>query len=197
MGGVDSSVTMPPVVRALLIVTGIGWALLELRQAAKNRSDARRSDRGSRVVIRVACSIGVVGSVLAKRAAPGADIDATTTAAWVGLGIPWSGIGLRLWRFSTLGASFTFTVQTSSDQPVITAGPYGVIGHPSYAGVLLAIIGLGLLIGNRWSLIVLTLALACGVVYRIRVEEDALFEDLGDPYRDYAANHKRLFPFIW
>ncbi len=63
--------------------------------------------------------------------------------------------------------------------------------------MLLANTGLGLLIGNWWSLIVLTLAVSCGVVYRIRVEEEALLEDIGDPYRDDAANHKRLIPFIW
>jgi protein-S-isoprenylcysteine O-methyltransferase Ste14 len=29
------------------------------------------------------------------------------------------------------------------------------------------------------------------------VEEHALIAALGDPYRDYAATHKRLVPFVW
>ena len=36
-----------------------------------------------------------------------------------------------------------------------------------------------------------------GVLYRIRVEERALLLALGDPYRDYAATHKRLIPMVW
>jgi protein-S-isoprenylcysteine O-methyltransferase Ste14 len=50
---------------------------------------------------------------------------------------------------------------------------------------------------NWWSLIVLTAAVAFGIVFRIQVEERALPQALGDDYRQYAATHKRLVPFIW
>jgi protein-S-isoprenylcysteine O-methyltransferase Ste14 len=96
-----------------------------------------------------------------------------------------------------LGRYFTFTVQTSSDQPVITEGRYRVIRHPSYSGLLLVFMAVGLFIGNWWSLVVLTVAIAGGLVFRIRVEERALMQNLGDGYRDYAATHKRLVPLIW
>ena len=115
----------------------------------------------------------------------------------VGMGILVAGVALRVWSFYSLGRYFTFTVQTSGDQPVITGGPYRVIRHPSYAGLLLAVTGVGLLIGNWLSVISLTVAMACGLVFRIRVEERALLVNLGDDYRDYAATHKRLVPFIW
>ncbi|MGO8872841.1 MAG: methyltransferase family protein [Acidimicrobiales bacterium] len=118
-------------------------------------------------------------------------------SAWFGLALLWCGIALRFWSFRTLGRYFTFTVQTSTDQPVITSGPHRVIRHLSYAGVLLAVIGLGLFIGKWWSLISLTVAVVCGLVYRIRVEERALTKDLGDAYLDYAATHKRLVPYVW
>ena len=55
---------------------------------------------------------------------------------------------LRLWSFHTLGRYFTLTIQTSSDQPVIADGPYRLIRHPSYAGLLLIIMAVGLFIGN-------------------------------------------------
>ena len=99
--------------------------------------------------------------------------------------------------FRTLGRYFTFIVQTSGDQPVITNEPYRVLRHPSYAGILLAVIGVGLFIGNWLSLVSLTIAMACGLVFRIRAVERALLQNLGDDYRNYAATHKRLVPFIW
>ena len=80
---------------------------------------------------------------------------------------------------------------------MITGGPYRVIRHPSYAGILLAVMGLGLFIGNWLSLASLTIAVACGLVFRIRVEERVLLQNLGDDYRCYAATYKRLVPFIW
>ena len=109
----------------------------------------------------------------------------------------WTGIALRLWSFHTLGRYFTFTVQTSRDQPVIVAGPYRLIRHPSYAGLLLVLTAVGLFIGNWWSLMWLTGIIAAGLVFRIRVEERALSRNLGDRYRRYAETHKRLVPFIW
>ena len=117
---------------------------------------------------------------------------------WIGLGLLWCGIGLRFWSFRTLGRYFTVVVQTSSEQPVISDGPYGVIRHPSYAGLLLAVIGVGLCIGNWWSLICVTVAMTAALVFRIHVEEQALLRDLGEDYRRYAATHKkRLIPFLW
>ena len=80
---------------------------------------------------------------------------------------------------------------------MIVSGPYKLIRHPGYAGLLLVIMAVGLLVGNWLSLVCLTVAAAAGLVFRIRVEERALTRDLGDGYRGYAATHKRLVPFIW
>jgi protein-S-isoprenylcysteine O-methyltransferase Ste14 len=132
-----------------------------------------------------------------SRAAPSVTIRPAAVAAWAGLVLFWGAIVLRLWSFRTLGRYFTFTVQTSRDQPVITDGPYRLIRHPSYAGVLLVFIAVGLFIGNWLSLVWLTVAATSGLVFRIRVEERALMQSLGDDYRDYAATRKRLVPFIW
>jgi hypothetical protein len=51
-------------------------------------------------------------------------------------------------------------------------------------------------IANWLSLVTLAAAVVCGLAYRIRVDERALLQDLGEDYRNYAATHKRLVPFI-
>src|SRR5690349_11491363 len=108
------------------------------------------------------------------------------------------GVALWAWCFRTLGHYFTLTVQTSADQPVITAGPYRVLRHPSYAGLLLALLGVATVAMRNWlSLLVVAVAVGGGLAYRIRVEERALLRDLGADYRAYAATHKRLVPFVW
>jgi protein-S-isoprenylcysteine O-methyltransferase Ste14 len=112
-----------------------------------------------------------------------ATIRPAAVAGWVGLGLLWCGISLRFWSFRTLGQYFTFVVQTSADQPVITEGPYRTIRHPSYAGLLPVVMGVGLLIGNWWSLVALTVATTCGLVFRIGVEERALLHHLGNDSR--------------
>jgi protein-S-isoprenylcysteine O-methyltransferase Ste14 len=102
-----------------------------------------------------------------------------------------------VWSKVALGRYFTYTVQTSSDQPVITSGPYRFVRHPSYTGILLIAIGIGAALGNWLGLGALTLLTLVALAYRIHVEEIALLEDLGDRYRTYAEHHKRLIPFVW
>jgi protein-S-isoprenylcysteine O-methyltransferase Ste14 len=107
------------------------------------------------------------------------------------------GVTLRLWSFYALGQYFTFSVKVSPDQPVVTAGPYRLLRHPGYAGGMLATFGVGLMWGNWASAATLILFTLTFVVWRIRIEEQALLTALDDRYRNYASQHKRLIPLVW
>jgi hypothetical protein len=72
-----------------------------------------------------------------------------------------------------------------------------VLRHPSYTGLLLAMTGVGLASANWASLISMTVLALAGILWRIHAEERALLATLGDPYRAYAAQHKRLVPLVW
>jgi protein-S-isoprenylcysteine O-methyltransferase Ste14 len=194
---VDSLAATPLVLRWIVVGTAAIWVVLELRQSITHRPEGVTANWGSEVLFRLVVGVGAVVAGVLPGVAPSATIRPAALADWIGLVLFWGGISLRLWSFRTLGRYFTFTVQTSGDQPVITDGPYRVIRHPSYAGLLLVIMAVGLFIGNWWSLVGLTVAMAGGLVFRIRVEERALLQNLGDGYRDYAATHKRLVPLIW
>ena len=171
------------------------WIVAEVRQSTNRRPEGVTADKGSAMYVRASGGIGIGGAIVISRTVPSAATP--PGVAWVALVLLWCGVGLRLWSFRTLGRYFTFTVQTSADQPVITDGPYRVVRHPSYAGILLAMMGLGLFIGNWLSFVILTVAIGCGIVFRIRVEERALLQDLGEPYLAYAATQQRLVPFDW
>lgn len=193
----NSLAATPPILRWIVVGTAAIWVLLELRQSIFQRSEGVKANWGSEVLFRLIVAAGALVAGALVGVAPSATIRPVAVADWVGLVLLWGGISLRFWSFRTLGRYFTFIVQTSSDQPVITAGPYRVIRHPSYTGLLLIVMGVGLFIGNWLSLASLTAAVAGGLVLRIRVEERALLQSLGDSYRAYAATHKRLVPLIW
>ena len=171
--------------------------LAELRQSITRRSEGVTAGWRSEALFRLIVLAGALGASVLSRVAPSATIRPAAVADWIGLVLFLGGISLRLWSFHTLGRYFTFTVQTSSDQPVIDDGPYRLIRHPSYAGLLLIIVAVGLFSGNWWSFVFLTVVVAAGLLFRIRVEERALMQHLGDRYRDYAAAHKRLLPGVW
>lgn len=193
----NSLAATPPVPGWVVVGTAAVWVVLELRQGFTRRPEGVKASWGSEILFRLIVGVGAVVAGLLSAVAPSAAIRPAAVADGIGLALFWSGIAIRLWSFHTLGRYFTFTVQTSSNQPVITDGPYRLIRHPGYAGLLLVIMAVGLFIGNWFSLVSLTVAAAGGLVFRIRVEERALVQNLGNGYRDYAATHKRLVPFVW
>jgi protein-S-isoprenylcysteine O-methyltransferase Ste14 len=186
-----------PLVHVLYDITVAVWLIVEVRQGRARRFNASSADQGSRSVLRACQVVAIIGAISFRIALPSADIGSGDSIPWVGLILMWCGIGLRFWSFQTLGQYFTFTVQTSEDQPVVSTGPYRVIRHPGYAAVLVSVVGLGLIFGNWASLAILTSAFATGLIYRIKVEEAALSRDLGGRYQAYANTRKRLIPFVW
>ena len=99
------------------------------------------------------------------------------------------------WR--VLGASFTGDVQARPDQQVITAGAYAYVRHPSYTGGLLMNTGMGLALGS-WAPPLLMFVVSFLVYrYRMIVEERALLDAIGEPYRDYLRGRKRLCPYVY
>ncbi len=181
----------------LLVVTVVGWAVLEVRQGLHRRAGSTHADRGSQFVVRIGVGLGVLGAIASVHVVPAAKIEPEALAACLGLLVLWCGVVLRLWCFHTLGTYFTFTVQTSSDQPIITSGPYRVLRHPSYAGILLAFCGVGFFIDNWLSVLSIAVGTVLGLAYRIRVEERAMTAEMGERYRTFAASRKRLVPFVW
>jgi protein-S-isoprenylcysteine O-methyltransferase Ste14 len=90
-----------------------------------------------------------------------------------------------------LGRFFTRDVATQTGQTVVQDGPYRFIRHPAYSGTLLTLLGIGLTLGNWLALLVVLIS------YRVRVEEQALVDALGEPYRVYMRGARRFIPFVW
>lgn len=142
----------------------------------------------------------VIATVMLHRGshiAPGASIGNGAGVFAVGMVLLVAGAVLRWSSFWALGRYFTFTVDVSSDQQVVTVGPYRVLRHPGYAGGLLVMIGLGVVYANWVGLAGFVLPCLVIIVWRIHVEEAALLGTAGEPYRSYAAHRKRLVPLIW
>jgi protein-S-isoprenylcysteine O-methyltransferase Ste14 len=183
---------------SLVLDISIGaFAVGELLQAFRVREGAQRSDLGAEALFRAMFFGGILLVPLGHTLAPGAVIGGGVWVFTVGTVIGWLGLLLRWWSFVTLGQYFTVVLKTSEDQPVVDRGPYRVLRHPSYTGLLLAFAGCVLLLGN-WVGAAGSLALVlAALLYRIRIEERALDAALGQRYRVYAAGRARLVPFVW
>ena len=107
------------------------------------------------------------------------------------------GVALRWYSIFYLGRFFTVDVAIAQKHELIDTGPYRFIRHPSYTGALLAFAGFGLALGSWLALLCLLLPITAAFLWRIRVEEQALSEALGDAYGQYMRRTKRLVPFVY
>jgi protein-S-isoprenylcysteine O-methyltransferase Ste14 len=185
----------------LIGIALLGWFALEIKKFTQGRrwqkGATRPSQRGWWLAAGVCAITANLVMRYAPRIAPAADVRPGAVAFALGMAVLLSGIGLRAWSFRTLGQYFTFTVKVSPDQTVVSNGPYQLLRHPSYSGLMLITIGLGLASANWLALAVTTVMWLAMILWRIRIEENALLNTLGDSYRTYAAEHKRLVPLVW
>jgi protein-S-isoprenylcysteine O-methyltransferase Ste14 len=144
----------------------------------------------------------VIGSPLAVIAAsmasfiPSLTIPYPFVAMVLGTILLVTGAVLRRNCFNALGKSFTGTVIVSKDQRIIQSGVYRLVRHPSYTAAFLMFTGIGLALGSWLSVAILVLVHCYLYGIRVSVEEKALLETLGEPYRQYMSRTKRFIPFV-
>ena len=114
-----------------------------------------------------------------------------------GLVLMVAGIALRAWSIATLGRFFQYQIKVQPGHQVVTNGPYRYVRHPSYTGIALVLVGIGLASGDVWSLVAVVLLGGIGLAVRIRAEERQLKQAFGADYDRFAASRKRLVPGVW
>lgn len=181
--------------RAVEVVFGVGWGAFWLYWLV-----AAFSMKRGRVLwlreLRIRALIVVVAVILIRlRVFRGHGLNTDPWRAALGLALFALGLGFAIWARVHIGRNWG-TPMTQKDEPeLVTSGPYHLIRHPIYAGILVA--GLGTSVALSWlGLIAVGLA---GVyfVYSATVEERYLTSQFPDTYPAYKRSAKMLLPFIF
>jgi protein-S-isoprenylcysteine O-methyltransferase Ste14 len=106
------------------------------------------------------------------------------------------GIVIRQYAIAVLGRFFSLTVRVAEDHKVVDRGPYKLVRHPSYTGVLVTFLGLGLAVQSWPAILTILIVFVVAYGYRIRVEEKTLISQLGEDYVSYMKRTKRLIPYL-
>jgi len=124
-----------------------------------------------------------------------------TRAVALALGalLPFPGLALVLWGRLTLGEMYDVSssvgAQLYAGHRLVTHGPFAIVRHPMYAGVILASAG-GLLVYRTWTLLFTTLSFL-GLVLRARREEEALAAEFGEEWEEYRRRVPAWIPGIF
>jgi protein-S-isoprenylcysteine O-methyltransferase len=169
-----------------------------LVQRYKRKDDyAVSHDQGSLHLLIAVTLISLIFARLIMFVLPQAQMDILLQLSTVGIGVFIAGLALRWYSIIHLGRFFTTEVAIAADHKLIDTGPFRFVRHPSYLGILLQFLAIGIRSGNILALLVLMLPLTIALLYRMRIEETALAEGLGSGYADYMRNTKRIIPFIY
>ena len=113
----------------------------------------------------------------------------------LGLLLVAAGLAFAAWARAHLGGNWSGTITLKEGHALIATGPYRLVRHPIYSGLLLALFGTALVIGEWRGLIGFALALFA-FLYRSRIEE-ARMRDTFPQYEDYRRRTKALLPFVY
>ncbi len=109
--------------------------------------------------------------------------------------IVFAGLVITVWARVVLGRNWSARVSLKENHELIRAGPYRLVRHPIYSGLLVMILGTAVLVGQVGGFVALFICF-CGFWLKLRQEEILLSRDLSG-YSEYKAQTKALIPFLF
>lgn len=170
---------------------GASWLLAGLTAA---RAEKRPRDAGERLAVLL---VYVGFGLLFKPPFASERLWAWPAAAqWSLVAFSVAAFAFCWWARAHLGALWSFRTTAKAGHHVVDTGPYALVRHPIYAGILAAALAKALLSPSLPAFAGLGV-LAAALWLKARVEERFLAEALGqDQYAAYAARVRRLIPYI-
>jgi protein-S-isoprenylcysteine O-methyltransferase Ste14 len=185
---------------SLSLQLGLVYLISEVLLTVTRRSRTRtgtKQDKSKLGVLWLVIIASVVAGVYVSLLWRAAALPYRQIFAAAGVALFFAGLVLRWWAIITLGRFFTVDVVVEKDHEVVERGPFRLVRHPSYAGVLLAFVGFALTLRNWAGLLVVLVPIFAALIRRMNVEEEALSRALGVRYTDYMKRTKRLVPGVY
>jgi protein-S-isoprenylcysteine O-methyltransferase Ste14 len=106
------------------------------------------------------------------------------------------GISFTWWARIHLGRFWSNAITHKEDHRIIDTGPYGMVRHPIYTGLIVAILATGVAVAT-WTSLLGALLISFGQWRKARMEEKFLSAELGPAaYGAYCRRVPMIVPFI-
>jgi protein-S-isoprenylcysteine O-methyltransferase Ste14 len=106
-----------------------------------------------------------------------------------------AGLAFAIWARAHLGQHWSGNVTLKAGHRLIRTGPYAIVRHPIYTGLLLAMLGTAVAVDQVRGILAVLIALQANV-RKLRLEERWLTEEFGGEYERYRREVKALVPGI-
>lgn len=184
-------------VRLVWACLAVAWLIAEWRLHASSRQGAAPLEYTTRDRLWVAVTLGFMLALACKFAllAP-LPFDYLPRQAVAAVLVA-SGLALRYYAIRILGGFFSTDIALHPAHRLITTGPYRHLCHPAYSGLLLALSGAALALGDAVGGLAWIGLSTAALKHRIELEEQALEQAFGETYREYCRARWRLLPGVY
>jgi protein-S-isoprenylcysteine O-methyltransferase Ste14 len=117
----------------------------------------------------------------------------TVWSFWIGTALIVLGLGCAAWARIHIAGNWSGTVTLKQDHSLTRSGPYRLVRHPIYTGLLIAILG-SAIAEAEWRCLVALALITGSFLRKIAIEERFLTARFGDAYARYRAEVPALFP---
>ncbi len=114
---------------------------------------------------------------------------------WLGAAITVAGLLFAVWAREHLGRNWSSSVTIKQGHELITTGPYAVVRHPIYTGILTGFLGMAIAISQVRGFIAFVLVLLA-LWLKLRMEEKWMRSQFGETYATYARQTAALVPYL-
>jgi protein-S-isoprenylcysteine O-methyltransferase Ste14 len=186
----------------LLLWGALYWAwvaseVVILLVTRTRRDGGRVRDRGSLLILWPVIIASLTVGIYLGETRPHTMFGGAHWVRYASLVLLAAGLVLRWSAIVTLGKSFSANVAIHETQTLNRSGLFGAVRHPSYLGMLVIFIAVGMHSRNWLGLAVTVIPPMAALLYRIHVEELALEDAFGEQYAEYRKTTKRLIPWVW
>ncbi len=115
---------------------------------------------------------------------------------WTGAAVTVAGLLFAVWARQHLAGNWSSEVTVKQDHELIATGPYAVVRHPIYTGILAGFLGSAIALSQVRGLIGFVLIFL--VLWRkLRMEEKWMRSEFGETYDTYAHRTAALVPYLF
>ncbi|GAC1454749.1 MAG: isoprenylcysteine carboxylmethyltransferase family protein [Steroidobacteraceae bacterium] len=187
----------PAIYRQLVGLLWFAWAMYWMVSSLRIKAAVRRESTASRLAHIIPLLVG--GVLIGWRKPPWDALDLrlwphSFAAYWPGLALLAAGLGFAVWARVHLGRNWSASVTVKEGHELVRSGPYALVRHPIYTGLITAVLGTAIISGTvraALGLAIITLSL----LRKLRTEEEFMRATFPGDYQRYSARVPALIPF--
>jgi protein-S-isoprenylcysteine O-methyltransferase Ste14 len=184
--------------RYLFTVMWLSWVVYWWVLKRDVKTTTRHEPRWSRLAHIIPLLLAAVLLVIPRMHIPilgDRFLPLTWWSYWIGAALTAAGLLFTVWARIHIGRNWSGTVTIKEGHELVTSGPYAIVRHPIYSGLLLALVGSALARGE-WRGVLAVVIAFLALWRKLRLEERWMQEQFGPAYEAYRQRVAALIPFL-